>query len=146
MLQSNSEDNFESPIKDIKRHEDNLKFLKSQANHLDESILDLQVRLGKYHSKDAANENSDLHPEEESTQQILHQEQSAAGILCKVKSYHAIHTLNLSLIKDVLGIVATLARVDNDTLSRLVPFHTHPFFFWHRNRMTRDAPFILSIL
>lgn len=120
MLQSNSEDNFESPIKDIKRHEDNLKFLKSQANHLDESILDLQVRLGKYHSKDAANENSDLHPEEESTQQILHQEQSAAGILCKVKSYHAIHASNLSLIKDVLGIVATLARVDNDTLSRLL--------------------------
>eukprot|EP00258_Populus_trichocarpa_P034662 XP_024450681.1 protein DEFECTIVE IN MERISTEM SILENCING 3 isoform X2 [Populus trichocarpa] len=118
MLQSNSEDNFESPIKDIKRHEDNLKFLKSQANHLDESILDLQVRLGKYHSKDAASENSDLHPEEESTQQILHQEQSAAGILCKVKSYHAIHASNLSLIKDVLGIVATLARVDNDTLSR----------------------------
>lgn len=83
MLQSNSEDNFESPIKDIKRHEDNLKFLKSQANHLDESILDLQVRLGKYHSKDAASENNDLHPEEESTQQIIHQEQSAAGILCK---------------------------------------------------------------
>lgn len=120
MLQSNSEDNFESPIKDIKRHEDNLKFLKSQANHLDESILDLQVRLGKYHSKDAASENSDLHPEEESTQQILHQEQSAAGILCKVKSYHAIHASNLSLIKDVLGIVAALARVDNDTLSRLL--------------------------
>lgn len=104
------------------------------------------MRLGKYHSKDAASENSDLHPEEESTQQIIHQEQSAAGILCKVKSYHAIHASNLSLIKDVLGIVATLARVDNDTLSRLVPFHTHPFSFWHRNRMTRDAPFILSIL
>ncbi|CAK7348709.1 unnamed protein product [Dovyalis caffra] len=103
--------NFESLRKDIKRHEDNLKFLKSQANHLDEYILDLQG---------AANENGALHPEDKLIEQILHQERSAAGILCKVKSYHAMQASNLSWTKDVLGIVATLARVDNDNLSRLL--------------------------
>ncbi|KAG6467123.1 hypothetical protein ZIOFF_075064 [Zingiber officinale] len=42
----------------IKHHEDNLKFLKAQIDGIDESILDLQVELGQYHSRALETENS----------------------------------------------------------------------------------------
>ncbi|KAF2315205.1 hypothetical protein GH714_038430 [Hevea brasiliensis] len=109
--------------KDIKRHEDNLKFLKSEANRLDESILDLQVTLGKYHSTNTpqkATKNGGSRNEEETTEQILKQEITAAAMLCQIKTQHATLLSNLPLTKDVLGVVATLARVDNDNLNRLL--------------------------
>ncbi|KAF9687924.1 hypothetical protein SADUNF_Sadunf02G0143800 [Salix dunnii] len=107
------DDNFESPIKDIRRHEHNLKFLKSQANHLDKSILDLQGL-------------ESIIPRMQQMKTVtftLRKNQRSRyytkSNLQMVKSYHGIRASNLSLIKDALGIVATLARVNNDTLSRL---------------------------
>lgn len=107
----------------IKQHEDNLKFLKNQKNNLDDSILDMQVVLGKYHSSSALkteNEGpSNEQSEGETTAQILRHENSAAGILCQMKSRHVIQSPHVPLTKDVLGIVATLGKVDDDNLSRL---------------------------
>ncbi|KAF3439852.1 hypothetical protein FNV43_RR18130 [Rhamnella rubrinervis] len=123
MSESNCQDTLVSLEDKIKRHEDNLKFLTTQANKLDESILDLQVSLGKYHSTNesgTAKENGASNSEEETMEQILQQEKTAAGVLCWLNSQHASQTLDLGLAKDVLGIVANLARVDDDNLSQLL--------------------------
>lgn len=79
------------------------------------------MSLGKYHSTNesgTAKENGASHNEEETMQQILQQEKTAAGVLCWLNSQHASQILDLGLTKDVLGIVATLARVDDNNLSR----------------------------
>ncbi|XP_059459337.1 protein DEFECTIVE IN MERISTEM SILENCING 3-like isoform X2 [Corylus avellana] len=123
MHQPNRQDNSESLEKKDKQHEDNLKFLKTQINQLDESIRDLQVSLGRYHCSanvaETANDNSS-HTEEETMGQILQQENSAAGVFCWLKANHLSQALDLPLTKDVLGVVANLARVDDDNLSRLL--------------------------
>ncbi|KAJ7962594.1 protein DEFECTIVE IN MERISTEM SILENCING 3-like [Quillaja saponaria] len=113
-------DNTASLETKIKRHEDNLKFLNSQANHLDESILDLQVSLARYHSdvSKADNVYGAYHSEEETVAQILQKENSAASILCSAESHDFSQTTKSALTKDVVGVVATLAWVDNDNLSR----------------------------
>ncbi|XP_015888725.3 protein DEFECTIVE IN MERISTEM SILENCING 3 isoform X1 [Ziziphus jujuba] len=123
MSKPNFQDNLVSLEDKIRQHEDNLKFLTNQTNQLDESILDLQVSLVKYHSTNEAgteNKNGASHNEEETMEQILRQEKSAAGILCQLNSQHASQALNSAFSKDVLGIVANLARVDDDNLSRLL--------------------------
>lgn len=81
------------------------------------------VSLVKYHSTNEAgteNKNGASHSEEETMEQILQQEKTAAGILCQLNSQHASQASNLAFAKDVLGIVANLARVDDDNLSRSV--------------------------
>ncbi|BBG97658.1 defective in meristem silencing 3 [Prunus dulcis] len=111
----------------IKRHEDNIKFLQSEINRLSESILDLQVSLGKHlpaNGTGTTNESGTTLAEKDETEQILRHEKSAASLLCRLnllKSPHTTQALNLALTKDVLGIVgivATLGRVDDDNLSR----------------------------
>ncbi|XP_058100472.1 protein DEFECTIVE IN MERISTEM SILENCING 3-like isoform X2 [Magnolia sinica] len=106
----------------IKHHEDNLKFLKTQTNNLDESIFDMQVSLGKYHSSTVADTGSQnlnhVHTEQNTIEQILRQEKTAAGILCQLKTRHGAQASNLPLTKDVLGIVATLGKVNDDNHSR----------------------------
>ncbi|XP_065879282.1 protein DEFECTIVE IN MERISTEM SILENCING 3-like [Euphorbia lathyris] len=108
----------------IKQHEDNLKILKSQRNKLEDSILDLQVILGNYHSARPPSGESESHSsnqsEEETVNQILQNETSAAGILCQLTTRHGTHAPQLGFTKDVLGIVATLGKVDDDNLSRLL--------------------------
>ncbi|XP_057951576.1 protein DEFECTIVE IN MERISTEM SILENCING 3 isoform X2 [Malania oleifera] len=107
----------------IKQHEENLKFLKNQKHSLEDSILDMQVVLGKYHSSSVPmTENRDIshcQSEEETTEQILRHEKSAAGLLCQLKTRHSTQASHLPLTKDILGIVATLGKVEDDNLSRL---------------------------
>ncbi|MED6180170.1 hypothetical protein PIB30_007676 [Stylosanthes scabra] len=109
-------------IKDeVKKHEDNLKFLNSQSNQLAESILDLQVSLGRYHSCSVIksdNGNDPSNTEEDTSEQILKKENSAAGIFSWLKAN--VQTSNLALAKDAVGVVATLARVESDELSRIL--------------------------
>ncbi|KAG2720575.1 hypothetical protein I3760_02G041600 [Carya illinoinensis] len=106
--------------KRFKRHEDNLAFLKSRIKHLDESIHGLKGSLERYHSENVAETVSDssLHTEVET--KILQRENSAAGILCWLKANRLSRALDLALTKDVLGVVASLARVDDENLSRLL--------------------------
>lgn len=80
------------------------------------------MSLGKYHSANESGTSNVIgasHNEEETMGQILRQEKTAAGILCQLNSQHASWALNLGLPKDVLGIVANLARVDDDNISWL---------------------------
>ncbi|EXB83888.1 hypothetical protein L484_023495 [Morus notabilis] len=120
----NAQGNLQSLENTIKQREDNLTFLTAQTNHLDESILDLQVSLGKYHSANGTGTESESGlswTEEDTIEQILKQENSAASVLCRLNSQQSsIQGLDLAFTKDVLGIVATLARVGEDNLSRLL--------------------------
>lgn len=80
------------------------------------------VTLGKYHSSSSPGVNKDeshLQSEHETTEQILRHEKSAAGILCQLKAHHGSQASHLSLTKDVLGVVATLGKVDDENLSRI---------------------------
>lgn len=93
-------------------------------------ISTLTVSLGKYHSASGPlNDNDSLshsQSEEEVIEQILRHDKSAAGILCLLKTRHIIQASNLTLTKDVLGIVATLGKVHDENLSRSV-FRAFPF-------------------
>ncbi|GAU13662.1 hypothetical protein TSUD_347660 [Trifolium subterraneum] len=118
---SDDDDISESFKDQIKQHEDNIDFLTSQSNRITDTVLDLQVSLGKYHSANvitSENGNGAFHTEEETVQQILKKENSAASIFCWIKANT--QTSNLAFVKDALGVVATLAKVENDDLSRIL--------------------------
>ncbi|ESQ45615.1 hypothetical protein EUTSA_v10010429mg [Eutrema salsugineum] len=104
----------------IKQHEDNLLFLKSQKNKLDESILDLQVRMSQLQSSATPiSENfGDNHQGEDVDEQILRYENSAAGVLGLVQSRHGSQVSQLTLTKGVVGVVAQLGRVSDENLSQ----------------------------
>lgn len=79
------------------------------------------VSLGRYHSANvitSENGNGAFHTEEETVEQILKKENSAAGIFCWIKANA--QTSNLAFAKDAVGVVATLARVESDDLSRSI--------------------------
>ena len=79
------------------------------------------VTLGKYHSSSVSkieNDRANLQSEEETTEQILLHEKSAAGVLCQLKTRHGPQVSHLTLTKDVLGIVASLGKVGDENLSR----------------------------
>ncbi|KAK4436218.1 protein DEFECTIVE IN MERISTEM SILENCING 3 [Sesamum alatum] len=107
----------------IKHHEDNVKYLKTLKNKLEESILEMQVALGKYDKASffkAVNKDPALvKSEEETIDHILKHENSAAALLSMMKSQAEALSSDHSLTKDVIGIVATLGKVDDDNLSRL---------------------------
>ncbi|KAL8148425.1 protein DEFECTIVE IN MERISTEM SILENCING 3-like isoform X2 [Apium graveolens] len=104
----------------IKQHEDHIKFLRTQKNILEDSILDMQVTIGKYHtSTESVTENVDAQIEE-GTSEYLNQGKSAAGLICQLKAGHEIQVSQSPLVKDVLGIVATLGKVDDENLGRLL--------------------------
>ncbi|CAA3006645.1 Hypothetical predicted protein [Olea europaea subsp. europaea] len=101
----------------VKDYKDNVKCLKATQNRLEESILYMQVALGKYHTEDLATENENhvhVKSEEETIEHILRHEKSAAAILCQLKTQHVDQVSNLHWTKDVVGIVATLGKVDDD--------------------------------
>ncbi|KAM7265607.1 hypothetical protein ACFE04_003290 [Oxalis oulophora] len=119
-LDQKLQDGLQELGKKIKSREDHIKALKATAVKLDDSILDLQVTLGKYHSRDRQTVKEDLSQgptEEEITEQILQQNKSAAGILYKLKTHHS---SQVPWTKEVLGVVATLGKVDDENLSRLL--------------------------
>ncbi|KAL2339611.1 hypothetical protein Fmac_007551 [Flemingia macrophylla] len=107
----------------IKQHENNLNHLKAEKSKLDDSILHLQVTIGKSESSSNATIGDMDNPlptnDEEVNKQILQNEKSAAAILCQLKIRHGAQASDLSLTKDVVGIVATLGKVEDDNLSRL---------------------------
>ncbi|CAN1227947.1 Protein DEFECTIVE IN MERISTEM SILENCING 3 [Linum grandiflorum] len=111
----------------IKQHENNIKLLKNQKNKLDDSILDTQVVLGKYHSSAGMGigheERTPNQSEEETIKQILQHESSAAGILWQLRVNQTSSGSYMTLMKDVVGIVATLGRVDDDNLSRMLSLY-----------------------
>ncbi|XP_058742597.1 protein DEFECTIVE IN MERISTEM SILENCING 3-like [Vicia villosa] len=81
----------------MKQHEENIELLNSLLIHSTESELDVQVSLGRYNMVTSQNENGAFRTEDKTMEQILKKENSAA-----------------------LGVVATLAKVENDNLSRIL--------------------------
>ncbi|KAL8127011.1 protein DEFECTIVE IN MERISTEM SILENCING 3-like isoform X2 [Apium graveolens] len=105
----------------LKKHEENIKFLTRQENTLNDTILDLQVTLGKYHSSNRPMmERGNLSQEEsevENIQRNLKHTNSAAGVVCQLKTRHSTRGSQFPLTKGILGIVATLGKVDDDTIN-----------------------------
>ncbi|XP_055825980.1 protein DEFECTIVE IN MERISTEM SILENCING 3-like [Solanum dulcamara] len=97
----------------IKHHEDNIKFLEGQKNRLDGSILDIQVALGKIYSASGTGsenkESSNGWNELETIEQMLRWNR------CQLQTHNGTH---IPFMKDVIGIVALLGKVDDDNLSR----------------------------
>ncbi|KAK1277028.1 hypothetical protein QJS04_geneDACA019614 [Acorus gramineus] len=108
----------------IKHHEDNIKSLKTQKNSVDGYIRDTRVALGRYQSSIAAEYKnrslSCIQTEQQTVEQILQQDQTAAGLFFQLKLRHEAQASNLPFTKDVLGVVALLGKVNDDNLSRLL--------------------------
>ncbi|XP_038878420.1 protein DEFECTIVE IN MERISTEM SILENCING 3-like [Benincasa hispida] len=110
----------------IQLHEDNIRFLRTLKDKLVDSIIDLQVILGKYHAsntpkienKDVSDTQSEDEPSDQ--EQILQQENTAASILCQLKTNPKMLASDPTLSDDVLGVVAELGNVDDNTLSSLL--------------------------
>nr|GEU95942.1 protein defective in meristem silencing 3-like isoform X1 [Tanacetum cinerariifolium] len=102
----------------IKQHEENIKYLRYHKNILDDAISDMQVTLGKYHSSTTPKvENDDLshmQSEDATVENIMKHEKSVAAIFSQLKR----NRNQTAHFRDVLDIVATLGKVDNDNLSR----------------------------
>ncbi|KAI9073249.1 hypothetical protein K1719_044771 [Acacia pycnantha] len=90
----------------------------------DDSIINLQVIIGSLCPISTPKiDDGDRCPpgnEEEITEKILQHKESAAGIFCELKSNQGTQASHLMLLKDVVGVVATLGKVDDDNLSRLL--------------------------
>ncbi|PIM99812.1 hypothetical protein CDL12_27686 [Handroanthus impetiginosus] len=109
----------------VKNHEDNVKYLKTLKNKFEESIVDMQAALGKYDkasfSKTVNKDPTHAMSEEETIEHILNKhEKSAAALLWGMKKHAEALSSDHSLTMDVVGIVATLGKVDDDNLSRLL--------------------------
>lgn len=93
-------------------------------------LTNFVVSLGRYHSTTiitSENGNGSSHTEEDTAEEILKKENSAAGIFCWLKANA--QTSNLALAKDAVGVVATLARVESDDLSRSISVFILPQIF-----------------
>lgn len=83
-------------------------------------LIVFAVALGKHYTSLSKEENgngSHVDNEEETIQHIMKYEKSAAALVCKMKS--EAEFLDHQLTKDVVGVVATLGKVDDVNLSRL---------------------------
>lgn len=106
------------------------------------------VALGRYQSASEPgsqnNESSNRRNEEEIIEQILKHDKSAAGIYCQLKTHHGPQVTHLPLLKDVIGIVALLGKVDDDNLSRLIS-HIIQYLLAFSTKKEESVPrFLLS--
>ncbi|KAL3653638.1 hypothetical protein CASFOL_003319 [Castilleja foliolosa] len=108
----------------IKHHEDNIRYLNSLKNKLEDSILDMRVAIGNYHTSSIPKRENEEPVSgdsmEETLQHIQKYGNSAAAILCKMKANPDARASGYSLTTDVLGVVATLGKVDDPNLSRVL--------------------------
>ncbi|XP_042000255.1 protein DEFECTIVE IN MERISTEM SILENCING 3-like isoform X3 [Salvia splendens] len=115
------EDDLQQLGEKIKHQEENVNYLKTLRSKLEDSIFDIQVSIGKHHPTLYKEENGKAscgESDEETTQHIMKYENSAAALLCKIKS--EVQFSDDLLIKDVVGVVATLGKVDDANLSRIL--------------------------
>ncbi|XP_062232021.1 protein DEFECTIVE IN MERISTEM SILENCING 3-like [Phragmites australis] len=107
----------------VNHHEENIRFLKSNINAVEEACVDLGIKLGNYHSSVAAVANNDTsaqEAEQRTIRSVLNLDKTAAGIICQLKVRHYQLASKMPLMKDILGFVATLGKVNDDNLSRLL--------------------------
>ncbi|KAG8045462.1 hypothetical protein GUJ93_ZPchr0008g12260 [Zizania palustris] len=107
----------------VNHYEENIRFLKSKLNAIEELCADMGIKIANYYSSMAPITNNDTSVEEaeqRSIQSILNQDKTAAGIICQLKVRHYQQVSKMSLMKDVLGIVASMGKVNDDNLSRIL--------------------------
>ncbi|KAL7147336.1 hypothetical protein ABFS83_06G100800 [Erythranthe nasuta] len=108
----------------VKHHEANVKHLKTLKTKFEESFLSMQAAIAKCDkssiSKEVNIDSVNGKSEDEIIERILKHENSAAAILCRMKSEAEALSIDHSLTKDVIGIVATLGKVEDDNLSRVL--------------------------
>ncbi|XP_042004027.1 protein DEFECTIVE IN MERISTEM SILENCING 3-like isoform X3 [Salvia splendens] len=116
--------NVELVVSHSKKLEDDLQQLGEKIKHQEENVSylkTLRISIGKHHPTLYKEENGKAscgESEEETTQHIMKYENSAAALLCKIKS--EVQFSDDLLIKDVVGVVATLGKVDDANLSRIL--------------------------
>ncbi|XP_073032022.1 protein DEFECTIVE IN MERISTEM SILENCING 3-like [Primulina eburnea] len=118
----NLQDDMQELGQKIKHHEDNVKYLKYHKNKLEESIVDMQVAIGKHYVSSSTEKEDPSHMKNEKKiiQNILKREGSAAALWYRMKNQPEPQAYDRTLTKDVIGVVATLGMVDDEILSRLL--------------------------
>ncbi|XP_074367914.1 protein DEFECTIVE IN MERISTEM SILENCING 3-like isoform X1 [Apium graveolens] len=102
----------------IEQHVDHMRFLTTQENILKESILDIEGTIRKYHTlTKSVTDKVDI---DKGTSKYLNQGKSSAGLICQLKAHPEIQVSDSPVLKDILGIVATLGKVDYGNLGRLL--------------------------
>ncbi|CAI9097431.1 OLC1v1033861C1 [Oldenlandia corymbosa var. corymbosa] len=107
----------------IKQHEEKISFLKRQKQLIDEKVLNMRVALGKHHSTTRMSDNEDPsyeHCDKETVEEIMKTENTAAALLCQLKIHHDSWASQLTWMKDVVGIVALLGRLEDDNLNSIL--------------------------
>jgi hypothetical protein len=66
----------------------------------------------------AYNDTSAEEGEQHTIRSILDQDKTAAGVMCWLKVHYYEQASNMPLMKDILGFVATLGKLNDDNLSR----------------------------
>lgn len=102
----------------VKDHEENIEYIKTHISGLDDQITDIQVTLGKNLSS-STHMTVDEDLSDKTVEHIIQHEKSAAAIICQLKQ-HDDDDDPTSCTKDVIGVVATLGKVYDDNLSRLL--------------------------
>ena len=80
-------------------------------------LISFSVITGKHHASSIKPEEEDSQSEDETYKNILKLEKSAAGLVCQLKTRHGTQVSHSPLVNDVIGIVATLGKVDDENLS-----------------------------
>ncbi|PNT70225.1 protein DEFECTIVE IN MERISTEM SILENCING 3 isoform X2 [Brachypodium distachyon] len=103
----------------LNHHEGNIKLLKSEIDVIEQSIADLSIKLGKK-AVNANNGTSVQEADQRVIQSICHQDKTAASIVCELRNRHSVQASKVPQLKDVLGVVATLGKVNDDNLSSIL--------------------------
>ncbi|XP_020581694.1 protein DEFECTIVE IN MERISTEM SILENCING 3-like [Phalaenopsis equestris] len=117
------EDNSQKLAQEVKHHEDNLNYLNAQVNIIDESIHRLQGELRECCSSSTGkgdNSVSVVNTGKQLNDQVIQLYETAAGVMCEMKDRHGSMLSTLKCTKDVLGIVASLGKVADENLSRIL--------------------------
>ncbi|KAL1203369.1 Protein DEFECTIVE IN MERISTEM SILENCING 3 [Cardamine amara subsp. amara] len=98
----------------LKKHEDNIRFLKSQKIKFDEVITELQGRLSSVRPPTPSKENIEIN------EQIIRHKNTAAGVLAVIEARHGAHVSQIPLMKGVVGILAKLGKINDENLSQVL--------------------------
>ncbi|KAK7273084.1 hypothetical protein RIF29_14130 [Crotalaria pallida] len=100
-----------NPNDNTRQLEENINFLNSLSNQLAESIHGIEGDSGM--ERITASEVQTI-------KEILKKEDTAAAILRRFKTSSLSRSMDLPFAKETVGIVATLASVENDAVSRIL--------------------------
>ncbi|KAG0501593.1 hypothetical protein HPP92_001665 [Vanilla planifolia] len=118
------QDDLHKLTQEVKHHEDNLKFLQSHVNAIEESIHHLKDEIKDCRSPSVAVEVNDnitfVSNEKHTADNIRQLDKTAASIICQLKDQHGSVASTLRCTKDIVGIVATLGKVKDEVLSRVL--------------------------